>query len=159
MVGGRQGAPGFDRHRLRAAREAARLTRTALAHAAQMHPSSIRAWEAGRQIPRVESVATLARALNIDSAELLQQPPDGAALTLLQLRVAAGQSQQQIAETAGMLRNTYSAVERGETATLSYGDVKGLARAFGVNPEVVVSAHGASRAARVAQRPRSQGRS
>lgn len=157
MAGGRQGAPGFDPGRLRAAREAAQLSQGALAEAAQVHISSIREWEAGRQVPRVETVASLARALQITPAELLDQPSDGSARTLQQLRAAAGKSQKQIAEAAGMLRNTYSAVERGETASLSYTDVQGLARAFAITPEQVMAAHTASRAAYLEQDPRPGG--
>ena len=157
MAGGRQGAPGFDPRRLRAAREAAQLSQGALAEAAQVHVSSIREWEAGRQVPRVETVATLARALRITPAELLDQPSDGTARTLQQLRAAAGKSQKQIAEAAGMLRNTYSAVERGETASLSYTDVQGLARAFDITPDQVMAAHTASRAAYLEQDPRPGG--
>jgi transcriptional regulator with XRE-family HTH domain len=157
VAGGRQGAPGFDPRRLRAAREAAQLSQGALAEAAQVHVSSIREWEAGRQVPRVETVATLARALRITPAELLDQPSDGTARTLQQLRAAAGKSQKQIAEAAGMLRNTYSAVERGETASLSYTDVQGLARAFDITPDQVMAAHTASRAAYLEQDPRPGG--
>ena len=107
MAGGRQGAPGFDPSRLRAAREAAQLTQDALAEAANVHVNSIREWEAGRQVPRVETVALLARVLHISPADLLEPPPDGASHTLQHMRAAAGKSQKQIAEAAGMLRNTY----------------------------------------------------
>jgi transcriptional regulator with XRE-family HTH domain len=157
VAGGRQGAPGFDPRRLRAAREAAQLSQGALAEAADVHVSTIREWEAGRQVPRVETVATLARALRITPADLLDQPSDGSARTLQQLRVAAGKSQKQVAEAAGMLRNTYSAVERGETATLSYNDVQGLAGALDITPEQVLAAQTASRAAFLAQDPRPGG--
>jgi transcriptional regulator with XRE-family HTH domain len=108
VAGGRQGATGFDPQRLRAAREAANLTRGALAEAAGVHVSSISEWEAGRQVPRVETVAALARALRIEPSALLE-PIEGDALTLERLRATAGLSQQQTAEAAGMLRNTYSA--------------------------------------------------
>ena len=57
MAGGRQGATGFDPQRLRAAREAANLTRGALAEAAGVHVSSISEWEAGRLVPPVEQPA------------------------------------------------------------------------------------------------------
>jgi transcriptional regulator with XRE-family HTH domain len=156
VAGGRQGAPGFDPRRLRAAREAAQLSQGALAEAAQVHVSSIREWEAGRQVPRVETVASLAQALRISPADLLDQP-EGTARTLQQLRAAAGKSQKQIAEAAGMLRNTYSAVERGETASLSYTDAQGLAQALAMSPEQVVAAHNASRAAYLDQDPRPGG--
>ena len=157
MAGGRQGAPGFDPQRLRAAREAANLTRGALADAAGVHVSSITEWEAGRQVPRIATVAALARALSIEPADLLQ-PVEGAALTLERLRAAAGLSQQQTAEAAGMLRNTYSAVERGETAALSYTDTQALAQVLCVTDYQLRAAHTASRAAYLERHPRPNGR-
>ena len=157
MPGGRQGAPGFDPQRLRAAREAANLTRGALADAAGVHVSSITEWEAGRQVPRIDKVAALARALSIEPADLLQ-PVEGGALTLERLRVAAGLSQQQTAEAAGMLRNTYSAVERGETAALSYTDTQALARVLSVTPDQLRAAHASSRAAYLERHLRTSGR-
>jgi transcriptional regulator with XRE-family HTH domain len=156
VPGGRQGAPGFDPQRLREARVAAQLSQVALAEAVRVHVSTIREWEAGRQVPRVDAVAAVAQALHLTPSDLLA-PPEGAAPTLQQLRAAAGRSQQRIATAAGMLRNTYSAVERGETATLSYEDTQALARAFGITPEQVLAARTASRAAYLEQHPRPNG--
>ena len=48
-------------------------------------------------------------------------------------------------------------MERGETATLSYADVHGLARAFGISPEQLLAAHTASRSAYLDQDPRPHG--
>lgn len=157
MAGGRQAAPGFDPRRLRAAREAAQLSQDALARAAHVHVSSIEEWEAGRQVPRVDSVAALAEALRLDPADLLE-PPDGAARTLQQLRAAAGLTQQQVATDAGLLRNTYSAIERGETATLTAADATAFARALSVTADQVRAAHTASRAAYLERHPRANGR-
>jgi transcriptional regulator with XRE-family HTH domain len=155
VAGGRQGATGFDPARLRAAREEARLSRGALASAAGVHVGSVTEWEAGRQVPRVETVAALAQALRIEPTDLLE-PLDGA-LTLERLRAAVGKSQQQIADEAGMLRNTYSAVERGETAALSYADTKALAQAFGVTDDQLRAAQTASRSGYLDRRPGRRG--
>jgi transcriptional regulator with XRE-family HTH domain len=157
VVGGRQGASGFDPARLRTAREAAQLSRGALAEAASVHPSSVSEWESGRQVPRVETVAALAKALQIQPDDLLE-PVEGAPLTLGRLRIAAGKSQQQIAEAAGMLRTTYSAVERGETGALSYAEHQALARAFGVTDDQLRGAQDASRNAYLGRHPRPNGR-
>lgn len=157
MVGGRQGAPGFDPGRLRAAREAAGLTRGALAKAAGVHISSVSEWEAGRQVPRVETVAALAGALRLRPVDLLA-PVDGGPLTLDRLRVAAGKSQQQVADAAGMLRTTYSAVERGETGALSYAEHQAVARSLGVADEQLQAAHDATRKAYLNRNPRAGGR-
>lgn len=132
------------------------MTRGALAQAANVHASSVSEWEAGRQVPRVETVAALADALHLRPEDLLL-PVEGAPLTLDRLRVAAGRSQQQIAAAAGMLRTTYSAVERGETAALSFAEHQALARALGVTDEQLQAAHDATRAAYLQRRSRSAG--
>lgn len=154
MVGGRQGASDFEPGRLRAAREAAGLTRGALAKSANVHTSSVGEWEAGRQVPRVETVAALAEALQIQPGDLLA-PAEGPAPTLDRLRAAAGRSQQQIATAAGMVRTTYSAVERGETAALSYAEHRALARALGITDEQLLAAHTATRTAYLKRHPQS----
>ena len=146
MVGGRQGAPGFDPRLLRSAREAAQLSQTALAKAADVHVSSIEEWEAGRQVPRVENVAALAQALRLRPGDLLR-PAEGVPVRLQQLRAAAGKSQQQVALAAGLLRTTYSSIERGETGSLTDSDARALADALGVTVEQVRDAHQASRTA------------
>ena len=85
MAGGRQGAAGFDPGRLRAARMAAKLTQTALAAAADVHPNEVGYWEAGTRVPQVETVAVLARALGLRPADLLEPSASGRP-TLRQLR-------------------------------------------------------------------------
>jgi hypothetical protein len=56
-----------------------------------------------------------------------------------------------------MLRNTYSAVERGETAALSYTDTQALARVLSVTDDQLRAAHTASRAAYLERHPRPNG--
>lgn len=148
---------GFDAGRLRAAREAAGLTRGALAEAAKVHAGSVNEWEAGRQVPRIETVAALARALHLQPGDLLD-PGEGTTPTLDRLRAAAGKSQQQIATAAGMVRTTYSAVERGETAALGFTEHQALARALGVSDEQLQAACNATRTAYLQRSGRSGGR-
>lgn len=157
MPGGRQGAPGFDPARLRAARLAAHLTQGALAEAAGAHLKEVREWESGRRVPQVDAVADLARALDITPLDLIQRDASQA-LTLQQLRADAGLSQQQVADRARLLRTTYSKMERGEALTLSYGDAEAIGRALDVDPSRVVDAHAASRAAHLERRDASNGR-
>lgn len=158
MVGGRQGAPGFDARRLRAAREAAHLTQGALAEAAGAHLKEVREWESGRRVPQVDALASLAKALHLGSPlDLLARDPDQA-LTLQQMRTAAGLSQQLTAEAAGLLRTTYSQVERGETATLSADDAAAIGRALHEDAADVIAAHAASRSAHLERRPAAAGR-
>jgi transcriptional regulator with XRE-family HTH domain len=152
VPGGRQGTPGFDPRRLRAAREAAHLTQGALAEAAGVHFKEVREWESGRRVPQVGAVAALADALHLRSAlDLLDHDADHA-LTLQRLRTAAGISQESAAHAAGLRRTTYSQIERGETGTLSAEDASAIAAALGVDAVEVRAAHAASRAAQLERR-------
>ena len=155
MPGGRQGTAGFDAARLRAAREAAHLTQGALAAAAGAHVKEVREWESGRRVPQVQAVAALARALHVSPLDLLDRDADQA-LTLQDLRAAAGLSQEKTAEVAGLQRATYAKIERGETVTVSDGNAAAIGRALGVNAEEVRAAHAASRATQL-ERPTKRG--
>jgi transcriptional regulator with XRE-family HTH domain len=157
VPGGRQGTPGFDPGRLRAARQAANLTQGALAAAAGAHIKEVREWESGRRVPQVDAVAALARALGISPLDLIHRDADQA-ITLQQLRAAAGLSQQHVAERAGLLRTTYSQIERGEVLTLSDRDAAAIADALDAEPVEVVAAHAASRAAYLDRRDSANGR-
>jgi len=151
VTGGRQGTPGFDPGHLRAARQAAQLTQGALAAAAGAHVKEVREWESGRRVPQVGAVAALARALGISPLELIRRDADQA-ITLQQLRAAAGLSQQHVADRAGLLRTTYSQIERGEVVTLGVEDAAAIGRALGAEPAEVTAAHAASRAAHLERR-------
>jgi transcriptional regulator with XRE-family HTH domain len=151
VAGGRQGAPGFDPARLRAARAAAALTQGALAEAINVSRSEVAFWEIGTRVPQVETVAALARALHIKPSDLLDHDAAGGP-TVQHLRAAAGLSQQRAAERAGLLRTTYSVLERGEKANPSASDIAALARALGVANEQARAAYEISRANRLAQR-------
>lgn len=148
MAGGRQGAAEFDPGRLRAARMAAKLTQTALAAAADVHPNEVGYWEAGTRVPQVETVAALARALGVSPADLLE-PSIGGRPTLRQLRVAAGLSQEQAADRAGLQKHRYAALERGEAARLTDAEIAALAHALDVGSDRARAAHAASRTDRL----------
>lgn len=156
VTGGRQGTRGFDPRRLRAARAAAGLTQGGLAAAAGAHVKGVREWESGRRVPQVEAVAALARALGINPLDLTDRDTEQA-LMLPQLRAAAGLSQQRAADRAGLLRTTYSQIERGEVATLSEQDAAAIGSALGVDPAEVAAAHAASRAAYLSRRAAANG--
>jgi transcriptional regulator with XRE-family HTH domain len=151
VSGGRQGAPGFDPRRLRDARTAARLTQTALAEAADVPLQQVKEWEAGRRVPQVDNLAALARALQVSPLDLLDRDADRD-LTLQELRAAAGLTQQQAASRAGLLRTTYSQIERGETVGVSPADATAIGAALAVAEADVLAAHAASRAAYLARR-------
>lgn len=71
--------------------------------------------------------------------------------TLALLRTYAGMLQEQVASAAGLTRTKYSALERGEIASLSDGDCRALAAAFGVPVGEVRVAHANARADFLAQ--------
>lgn len=134
------------------------MTQGALAAAAHVHINELVEWEAGRRVPQVPTVASLARALGRSPQDLLDNDKAGQT-TLQQLRVAAGLSQQQAAVGSGLLRTTYSKIERGETATLSEDDTRAIARALGARPPQVRAAHQAAVRGRSTDRgPRRQGK-
>jgi transcriptional regulator with XRE-family HTH domain len=152
VAGGRQGAPGFDPHRLRAARERAGLTQSALAEAAQVQSTAIAQWETGRRVPQIETVRTLADALRLKPADLLDIDPDHDP-TLQELRAGRGLSQAQAAEAAGVPRTTYSMIERGENVTLTPADASAIALALGVSEQAVRAGHARSRTRYLQRRP------
>jgi transcriptional regulator with XRE-family HTH domain len=139
--------PGFSRSRLRAVREASGMTRRQLGAAAGVHQLAIRQWETGHRVPTVETVGLLARALHVSPLAFTDRAGvKSDDLTLRDLRLLAGLTQQQAAAAAGLLRTTYSCLERGETARLSTEDAACLARGLEVSPLEVQAAQAASRA-------------
>lgn len=147
VMSGRRGAPDFDPARLRAAREHAELTQVALAAAVGAHPSEYGEWESGRRVPRVETVAALARALQLNPLDLVAIDEDEPR-TLQHLRIAAGLSQVDAAAKAGLNRTTYSMLERGEIIKLSSKDAASIAAALGTEVASIREAHGVRAAAR-----------
>lgn len=63
-----------------------------------------------------------------------------------------------MAHRAGLLRTTYSKLERGEALTLSDDDAAALGHALEVEPGKVVDAHAAGRAAYLERRKAADGR-
>jgi transcriptional regulator with XRE-family HTH domain len=146
--------PGFDPARLRTARAAAGLSQQALAEAVDVHVNTVVEWEAGRQVPRVDTVAALAQALHVTPPDLLA-PIEGSTPTLQQLRTAVGKTQQQVADEADLLRTTYVKIELGATGSLAETDPAALGAALGVSDEQIRAAHSASRTAYLERHPRS----
>lgn len=114
-------------------------------------------WESGRRVPQVDTVAVLARALHVSPLDLLDRDADQA-LTLKQLRASVGLSQQRTADLAGLLRTTYSQIERGETVTLSDDDAAAIGRALDVDGDEVRVAHASSRTLHLERRSTRTGR-
>jgi transcriptional regulator with XRE-family HTH domain len=136
-------AAGFDPERLRELRVEVGLTQRELAERTGTDHTTIAKYETGDRIPFVERLAALAAALGVTPSHLTAMK-DG---TLAELRTLAGLSQQGLAQRAGLVRTRYSAIERGEVATLDPDIAARIARALNLTPAQVITAHSASRAA------------
>ena len=152
MVGGRQGATGFDGARLRALRHRAKLSQRELGERIGADFTVIANYENGRAAPRVDRLGQLALALGVSPADLL--PDDYGVESLERLRVQAGMLQADVAERAGMTRTKYAAIERGQTATISPADARMLATILEVDLEQVLAAQAVARAAFLDRMPR-----
>jgi transcriptional regulator with XRE-family HTH domain len=145
-VVGQNAVAGFDPDKLRAARAAAGLSQRALARRAGVPTTTIAKWEGGFHRPYAGKLAALALALGVPPAALTASDPGAGAGTLAQLRVAAGLTQQEAASRAGLVRTRYSAIERGEIATVSEEVVDRIADVLAVTLAQVRTAHALSRA-------------
>lgn len=144
VVGGRQGATGFDGARLRALRQAAKLSQRELGDRIGADSPVIANYENGRMAPRVDRLRQLADALGVTPADLL--PGDDGVSSLERLRVRAGLLQADVADGAGMKRTKYAAIERGQTATITAADARKLAAVLSVGVDTVLVAQAVSRA-------------
>lgn len=151
MAGGRNGAPDFDPQLLKSARVEEGLTLAALALAVDAHPNEVVEWENGRRVPQVDTLARLADALKRRPRDLRSRPEDGET-TLLDLRIDAGLDQEEAARSAGLLRTTYSAIERGDVVSLAFGYDNKIAFALGSTAARVRAAHQAAVSLRRARR-------
>ena len=59
-------------------------------------------------------------------------------LRVRELRTRRGWSQAELGRRAGVAASTVNRVERGETTTLSLGNLERLARALGVSPRSLI---------------------
>jgi transcriptional regulator with XRE-family HTH domain len=135
-------AAGFDPDRLRQIRVNAGVTQAELATATGTDPTTIAKYEGGARTPYVERFAALAAALGVTPADLTVTTGAG---TLAELRTLAGLTQLGAATRAGLVRTTYSAIERGETPTIEEGTAQRIATALGITAQQVHTAHAASR--------------
>lgn len=152
VIGGRQGATGFDGARLRALRHRAKLSQRELGERIGADFTVIANYENGRAAPRVDRLGQLALALGASPADLL--PDDYRVESLERLRVQAGMLQADVAERAGMTRTKYAAIERGQTATISPADARVLAAILEVDLDQVLAAQAVARAAFLDRMPR-----
>jgi transcriptional regulator with XRE-family HTH domain len=140
---GQNAVPNFDPAKLRKLRHDACLTQEQLASRAGLPPNTVVQYENGHRAPFATRLAELARALGVSPTELTAvDAPD----TLAQLRIDAGLTQQVTADRARLVRSRYSAIERGEIATVDEHTIARIAAVLGVTAERVRTAHAAARA-------------
>lgn len=125
---------------LRAARQNAGVTQHQLARMLDVAGGeAVARWERGASEPRPATLRRLADLLNVAPGDLLH--PDGGKIDLRYLRLTAGLASSAAAAQLHVTPNTYLRWERGAwTAMPGEAVVAGLAKAFGVDPEIVIRA-------------------
>jgi transcriptional regulator with XRE-family HTH domain len=141
-VAGQNAVPNFEPGRLRDLRRAAGLTQEELDDRAGLPPHTVVQYENGHRAPYASRLAALAAALGVTAVDLTTADR---AVTLAQLRHNAGLTQSAAAQRAGLVRTRYSAIERGEVATVDADAMTRIAKALGATPSQVRLAHGHSR--------------
>ncbi|QHE72939.1 helix-turn-helix domain-containing protein [Rhodococcus sp. WAY2] len=129
---------GFQPHALELARTAAGMSRTTLARALGVDPSTIHNWETSRSHPEPEHLARITEELGISLDRLVVVPRNRRVLA--DLRILAGLTQRQVAYRAGVSTTTIGKIERGE-ASLSDRHAAALADALGLDERTIRAAY------------------
>jgi transcriptional regulator with XRE-family HTH domain len=148
-VAGKNAVPNFEPTRLRGLRLAASLTQEGLAELAGLPPHTIVQYENGHRAPYATRLAALAAALGVAPSQLTST--EGVE-TLAQLRINAGLTQQAAANRAGLVRTRYSAIDRGEIATMDDTVAARIAAVFAVTRAQVRTGHALVRASYLVNR-------
>ena len=125
--------PDYFGSRLKALRKKAGLTQEELADVLGISYMTVRRWEAGKASPRVEDIPSIAQALGVPEADLLDTNasiPFGA--NLKALRRKAGLTQSQLADKIGVSLLTLFRWEKDERQP-RMSEIKALAKALGVS--------------------------
>lgn len=101
----------FSGPRLAAARRAAGLTQGQLAASVGTRRAGVSDWECGAARPHASQVPAVAAAVGLDALEFLA--PDPSAVTLADLRQAAGLSVEELSMAAGVSMRRYKRLEDG----------------------------------------------
>jgi transcriptional regulator with XRE-family HTH domain len=141
-----RGVPGFDPARLRRLREQRGFIASQLADRAGVSRSAVSQYEAGRVAPNADTLALLARALDVPPISFVDvnELGDG----LLALRIAAGLTQAEVMERLSahaygdaFTLSRYKALELGRIRRLTNADAIALGATFAVSPDAVRAAH------------------
>jgi transcriptional regulator with XRE-family HTH domain len=134
----RAGVPGFSAERLRQARLEASLSQKALGKLVQKDRIYVLNLEGGRKAPSPGALVELARALELEPLWLLKTCAEEA--SLVQLRVAAGLLQREVAAELRVSTAALSQIEAGRLA-LTPVRAERLAGLYAVSVRAVRSAH------------------
>lgn len=133
---------GFRPDALRTAREQAGLTQQQLADLLGIRDQAVYRWEHGRVTPTPATVGSIAAALGLAPADLLDHSP----ATLAELRERAGLTQGELAARVGLSQIAVSRLERGQ-ADLDDQLAASLAAVLAVPVEQVAAAYERGRSA------------
>ena len=136
-----RGVGEFAPDRLRAAMGRAGLSVGRLANAAGLKRQSASAILNGRRVPTASTVGRLAAAVGVAPAELLAEDGDD----IRALRLAAGLTQHQAADRAGLTRSSWAMHETGKVASLDDEQAGRIAAALGTDAQTVAVAHARTR--------------
>ena len=148
-MGGQNANADFDPDRLRGLRHAQHLTQEQLEQRAGLPPRTIVQYENGWRAPYPRRLKALAEALGASPADLIAAN----AGTLAQLRARTGLTQRDAATRAGLVRTRYSAIERGEIASVHDDVLARIATALSITPQQARTAHSQAVADRHTARP------
>ena len=146
---GQNAVADFDPDKLRKLRRERQLTQDQLDRQAGLPPRTIVQYENGHRTPYAHRLRTLAEVLGVSPGDLTAKAD---AETLAQLRTRRGLTQRDAANRAGLVRTRYSAIERGEIASLDDEVTARIATALDVTPQQVRTAHAQAMADRLATR-------
>lgn len=126
----------FEGEHLRTARRKAGLSQAALARRIGVKRNNVTRWEGQAVTPRLSTLLALAEALHVQPSVLLTLEPER---TLRRLRLAAGLTQRELGQAAGIPRSSVSALERGLMTKPDVALQQRLAQALGVTTTAIAT--------------------
>jgi len=144
----KSGVHAFSPAALRRRRELKGFTISEVASLSGVSQATLSNWEAGKVVPTPGNLASVARALGAEVADLA--PVHAARLRMADLRHQAGLNQDQVAAIIGVSRGTITNIEAGATRPQP-GALTDLANAYGTNGDLLIEVWERTRAARMAR--------
>ena len=124
--------------KIRALRKQAGITQEELGDLLSVSYMTVRRWEAGKVVPRLDEIKALANALKVQEQDFLSDNTEAFHLKLRELRKKAGLNQTQLAEKIGVSLLTLFRWEKGERQP-RVEDIRKLANALNVSENDLLS--------------------